>query len=45
MRQQGVQVNYKNYNGVTHEFFGMSSVLDEANAAQKYAARELKASL
>lgn len=45
MKQQGVKVNYKNYNGVTHEFFGMSSVLDEAKDAQKFAARELKESL
>ena len=45
MKEQGVKVNYKNYNGVTHEFFGMSSVLDEAKDAQKFAARELKQSL
>lgn len=44
MKKQGVKVNFKNYNGVTHEFFGMAAVVDEAASAQKFAARELKQS-
>ena len=44
MKEQGVKVNFKNYNGVTHEFFGMAAVVDEAAAAQKFAASELKQS-
>ncbi|RYZ48843.1 MAG: alpha/beta hydrolase, partial [Proteobacteria bacterium] len=35
MGAQGVKVNYKNYEGVSHEFFGMAAVLDEAKSAQK----------
>ena len=42
MRAAGVQVNYKNYNGVTHEFFGMVGAVDEAQSAQKFAARQIK---
>ena len=44
MKKQGVKVNFKNYNGVTHEFFGMASVVKEAADAQKFAAKELKQS-
>ena len=44
MKDQGVKVNFKNYDGVTHEFFGMAAVVDEAAAAQKFAAGELKQS-
>ena len=29
----GVSVDYINYAGVTHEFFGMGAVVDEARAA------------
>lgn len=41
MKAQGVDVKYKNYKGVTHEFFGMASVLKEAREAQKLAAKDL----
>lgn len=41
MKAQGVDVTYKNYKGVTHEFFGMAPVLKEAREAQKLAARDL----
>jgi len=44
LKQSGVKVNYKNYDGVTHEFFGMGAVLDEAKAAVQLAARDLKQS-
>lgn len=44
MKKQGVKVNFKNYNGVTHEFFGMAAVVKEAADAQKFAARELRQS-
>lgn len=37
----GVEVDYKNYEGVTHEFFGMGAVLNEAKDATKLAARNL----
>lgn len=38
----GVKVNSRNYEGVTHEFFGMAAVVPEAKDAQAYAAGELK---
>lgn len=38
----GVDVSYKLYNGVTHEFFGMATVVPEAKQAQAYAADALK---
>jgi len=38
----GVKVNSRNYEGVTHEFFGMAIVVPEAKAAQAYAAAQLK---
>jgi acetyl esterase/lipase len=41
MRAQGVDVTYKNFNGVTHEFFGMAPVLKEARTAQELASKEL----
>ena len=39
----GVKVNSRNYEGVTHEFFGMAIIVPEAKAAQAYAAEQLKA--
>lgn len=39
----GVKVDSKNYEGVTHEFFGMAIVVPEAKQAQAYAADQLKA--
>ncbi len=38
----GVKVQYKVYSGVTHEFFGMGAVLDEAKQAEEFAAQGLK---
>ena len=42
MKQAGVEVTRKVYPGVTHEFFGMAQVLDQAEAAQNMAADQLK---
>ncbi|HXH32632.1 MAG TPA: alpha/beta hydrolase [Bacteriovoracaceae bacterium] len=44
MKTQGVDVTYTNYEGVTHEFFGMAPVLKEARQAQEEASDELKES-
>jgi acetyl esterase/lipase len=38
----GVSVNYKLYNGVTHEFFGMATVVPQAKEAQGVATSDLK---
>ncbi len=43
LKADGVSVTYKNYDGVTHEFFGMGAVLDEAKEATALASAELKA--
>ena len=43
LRAAGVTVDLKEYAGVTHEFFGMGSVVADAKAAQDYAAAKLKA--
>jgi acetyl esterase len=42
LKAAGSQVTYQNHEGVTHEFFGMAAVLDDAKRAQEFAARELK---
>lgn len=42
--QSGVQVTWKLYPGVTHEFFGMAGVLDEANQAVALVADDLRES-
>lgn len=42
LQAEGVPVKYKNFNGVTHEFFGMGTVVDEAKAAEEFAADSLK---
>ncbi len=42
LKEVGVHVNYKNYNGVTHEFFGMAAIIPEAKEAQSVAASDLK---
>jgi acetyl esterase/lipase len=42
MEEQGVKVEYKNYNGVTHEFFGMAPVVPEAKEAQALGSENLK---
>lgn len=44
MRKQGVSARYRNYEGVTHEFFGMAPVLRDARQAQDLAAARLKKS-
>lgn len=42
LQQAGVETTYRNYEGVTHEFFGMGAVVADAAAAQDLAAKELK---
>lgn len=42
LKAAGVVVTYKRYDGVTHEFFGMATVLPEAKQAQALAADALK---
>ena len=44
MKSAGIDVERKVYSGVTHEFFGMSAVLEQAQQAQQFAADRLKAS-
>ena len=43
LEKAGVKVRYKNYEGVTHEFFGMGAVVDKSKDAVKYAAEGLMA--
>ena len=43
LKEAGVEVGYSLYNGVTHEFFGMASVLPQAKEAQEKATEQLKA--
>ena len=43
MKADGVEVMYRNFDGVTHEFFGMAAVVDKAKAAQILVANQLKA--
>ncbi len=42
LKNAGVNVRYQNYDGVTHEFFGMGTVVDKAKDAEQYAADGLK---
>ena len=42
LKDAGVQVDYKNYEGVTHEFFGMAAVVGEAKQAEQQAADGLR---
>jgi acetyl esterase/lipase len=42
LRDAGVPVVLQAWDGVTHEFFGMGAVLDEAKEAQAVASRELR---
>jgi acetyl esterase len=42
LEDAGVEVDYANYDGVTHEFFGMGAVVDEARQAEEQAAAGLK---
>jgi len=41
LKEAGVPVHYQNYEGVTHEFFGMAAVVDKAKAAQQLLAGDL----
>ena len=43
-KADGVDVVYKNFYGVTHDFFGMAAVVKEAKKAQKLAVRDLRTS-
>ena len=43
LQADSVAVTYKNYEGVTHEFFGMGAVLPQAVAAEEFAGAELRA--
>ena len=45
LQQAGVPVLRQVYNGVTHEFFGMATVVPEAKSAQALAAQRLKEAL
>jgi acetyl esterase/lipase len=42
LKAAGVSVDSKNYDGVTHEFFGMGAVVPEAKDAEMYAVNRLK---
>ncbi|MGH7664687.1 MAG: alpha/beta hydrolase [Gemmatimonadaceae bacterium] len=42
LREAGVEVEQNTYEGVTHEFFGMGAVLEEARDAQDQAADALR---
>ena len=44
LQAAGSEVTYRNFEGVTHEFFGMGAVVADAAAAQDLAARGLNAS-
>ena len=41
LKKDGVKVTYKEYAGVTHEFFGMGAVVPEARQAEKLASKQL----
>lgn len=45
LRRQGVAVERKLYEGVTHEFFGTAAVVQKAEQAQAYAGQRLRADL
>ena len=40
--QAGVTVTYQNWNGVTHEFFGMTGAVPEAKEAQDLVGAQLR---
>ncbi|KPC54190.1 alpha/beta hydrolase [Amantichitinum ursilacus] len=42
LQQAGVKVDYRNYEGVTHEFFGMGAVVKKSKAAVKLVAKDLQ---
>lgn len=41
LKKDGVSVTYKEYTGVTHEFFGMGAVVPKAKEAEQFAADQL----
>ena len=43
LEEAGIAVQFRNFEGVTHEFFGMKAVLPEAKDANEFAAEGLKA--
>ena len=43
LQEAGVAVRYRNYEGMTHEFFGMKGAVPEAEEANDFAAEGLKA--
>ena len=43
LRKAGVPVALQQYDGVTHEFFGMAAVVDKAKQAQQFAGEKLRA--
>ncbi|WP_202947368.1 alpha/beta hydrolase [Zavarzinella formosa] len=43
LTKAGVKADHKNFEGVTHEFFGMGAVIDKAKDAVKFDAAGLKA--
>lgn len=43
LKKAGVEVDAKTFDGVTHEFFGMGKVVDEAKQAEDMASTDLKA--
>lgn len=43
LRKDGVPVDYRAYDGVTHEFFGMGAVVAKAKEAEQFAADALSA--
>lgn len=42
LKAAGVTVDSKNYDGVTHEFFGMGAIVPQAKDAEMYAVGQLK---
>ncbi|WEF34437.1 alpha/beta hydrolase [Pseudoduganella chitinolytica] len=42
LRADGVPVQYREFDGVTHEFFGMQAALPKAEDAHKFVAEDLK---
>lgn len=42
LQDAGVRVKYRLYPGVTHEFFGMGAIIDEAHQAEEEAASDLR---
>ena len=45
LRAAGGSAELRNFEGVTHEFFGADAVVTEAGQAQRYAGQRLRAAL